>query len=139
MAFEVPRDQFDNDLLLHAKKLGGTVYQPEMVKEVEFFDTHVRVTTNKEQYEAKFVADVTGRAAMFGKKYKLRQPNADFNNVGVFAHFTGVERMPGKREGDISIGLLEDLKWCWLIPFQGDRTSVGVVCSSKMLRQEGGR
>ena len=61
---------------------------------------------------------------------KARQMNRDLNNVAVFSHFTGVKRAEGKHEGDIIIGLLPDRAWSWLIPFKGETTSIGVVCSS---------
>jgi hypothetical protein len=35
MAFEVPRADFDRDLLEHARSLGATLYQPETVTDVE--------------------------------------------------------------------------------------------------------
>ncbi|MEQ1628532.1 MAG: tryptophan 7-halogenase, partial [Nitrospira sp.] len=42
-------------------------------------------------------------------------------------HFEGVGRLPGKDEGNITAGWLND-GWCWLIPFKDGTTSVGVVC-----------
>jgi flavin-dependent dehydrogenase len=130
MAFEVERSDFDRDILDHARKSGVDVFQPERVKEIELFDSHVRVKTNRDQYEAKFLIDATGRDAMLGKQQKIRTVNRDLNNVAVFAHFHGVKRLEGKDEGDILIGLLPDRAWNWIIPFKGEKTSVGVVCSS---------
>lgn len=131
MAFEVERAEFDHDLLKHAQKLGATIYQPETIKDVVTSSSGVTVKTNKGEYEAKYIADCSGRNAFLGKKNKLRHPNADLNNIGVFAHYSGVERFAGKREGDITIGLLEDQRWVWIIPFVGDKTSVGVVGPSR--------
>ncbi|MEQ1878166.1 MAG: NAD(P)/FAD-dependent oxidoreductase [Bdellovibrionia bacterium] len=131
MAFEVPRSEFDKDILEHAKKCGATVYQPERVKNVAFYDSHVTVATNNGEYQAKFVADATGRESILGRHFKLKMKNDDLNNVGVFTHYTGVKRNPGKNEGDITIGLLPNQAWSWVIPFKGDRTSVGVVCNAK--------
>lgn len=138
MAFEVPRDQFDKDLLDHAQSLGGKVYMPATVRDVQLSADGAKVVTSRGDFEARYVIDASGRSAFLGKRYKMRHPNHDLNNVGVFAHFIGVERNPGKREGDISIGLLPELKWCWLIPFLGERTSIGVVCSAKNLDREAG-
>src|SRR5262249_31787762 len=58
----------------------------------------------------------------------------DLNNVAVFSHYVGVERFEGKHEGDITIGLLPENAWSWVIPFQGDRTSVGVVCNASVFK-----
>jgi flavin-dependent dehydrogenase len=135
MAFEVPRSEFDKDLLEHAVSLGAALYQPEKVTNVEIIAEGAMIHTDKKVLQAKFVADATGRDALFGKAKQMRFPNLDLNNVGVFTHFTGIQRFPGKRAGDITIAMLKDQRWCWVIPFQGDRASVGVVCPSKELRQ----
>jgi flavin-dependent dehydrogenase len=135
MAFEVPRAEFDKDLLDHAVSLGATLYQPEVVTDVTVDTEGARVTTNQREIKSRFVADATGRDAFCGKKNKMRFPNLDLNNVGVFTHLSGVERLPQKRAGDITIAMLPNQRWCWVIPFEGDRSSVGVVCPSKELRQ----
>jgi flavin-dependent dehydrogenase len=133
-AFEVERKEFDQDILAHAKICGATVYQPERVKSVEYFEQHVLVLTNLDTYTAKFVIDASGRDALLGKQNKLRTSNKDLNNVAVFAHYRDVKRNEGNREGDITIGLLPDRSWSWVIPFKGDTTSVGVVCSSAVFK-----
>ena len=131
MAFEVPRAEFDKDLLAHAKKSGAVVYQPETVMTVDHESTDgVTVTTNRETYRAQYVIDVSGRDSFIGKKLKIRNVNKDLNNVAVFSHFENVKRQQGKSEGDIIIGLLPNRAWTWLIPFKGNITSVGVVCTS---------
>jgi flavin-dependent dehydrogenase len=134
MAFEVPRSEFDKDILEHARKCGATVYQPEKVKTVTIGDTKVNVTTNKGEYEALYIADASGRDSILGKQFNLRKKNNDLNNVAVFSHFNGVGRLAGKSEGDIVIGLLPEQSWSWVIPFQGDCTSVGVVCHSNQYK-----
>jgi flavin-dependent dehydrogenase len=133
MAFEVERSKFDRDLLDHARKLGADVRQPERVKDLEAHDDYVVVVTSQETYHAKFVIDCTGRDSFLGKRKKMRHANKSLNNFGVFAHFKDVERRPGRDEGDITIGLLPNRSWTWVIPFKGDTTSVGVVASSSML------
>jgi len=135
IAFEVERREFDQDILAHAKKCGATVYQPARVKNVSFFDSHISVSTwSGEQYEAKYVIDATGRDSLIGRQNQQRIPHTDLNNVAVFSHFVGVKRQPGKNEGDIIIGLLPDRSWSWIIPFQGDKTSVGVVCNASVFK-----
>jgi flavin-dependent dehydrogenase len=131
MAFEVERSEFDKDILEHAVKCGVDLYQPERVKTVEFFPDHVKVITNNQELTAKFIADCTGRESLLGKQFAVRSRHEDLNNVAVFAHFTGVKRNPGNHEGDIVIALLPQAAWGWIIPFKGDRTSVGIVCNAK--------
>jgi flavin-dependent dehydrogenase len=132
-AFEVERSEFDKDILAFAAASGVKVYQPEELIELDFHSDGVRVQTNKNQMEASYFVDSSGRDAWIGKREKMRRVNPDLNNVAVFAHFEGVERYAGMDEGDITIGLLPNRGWTWIIPFQGETTSVGVVASSKFL------
>jgi flavin-dependent dehydrogenase len=91
------------------------------------------LTTDKGRYSAKYVLDSTGRDALMGKRFSSRTVNKDMNNVAVFAHYEGVQRRSGMNEGDITIGLLPNRSWTWIIPFKGGITSVGVVCSSSSI------
>jgi len=130
-AFEVERSEFDKDILEYAVKSGAKLYQPENVIEIDMQPTGVTLQTDKRRFEAAYVMDVSGRDSIIGKRMKIRDVNADLNNVAVFAHFENVKRYPGRDEGDITIGLLPDRAWTWIIPFQGKVTSVGVVASAK--------
>ncbi len=133
MAFEVERSEFDKDILDYAVKCGADLYQPETVVEFDVSPTGVRLQTDKHRFEAEYMMDVTGRDSLIGKRMKMRQVNADLNNVAVFAHYKGVKRAEGLREGDITIGLLPNRAWTWIIPFKGEVTSVGVVASAKFV------
>jgi flavin-dependent dehydrogenase len=130
MAFEVPRAEFDRDLLQHARSSGAVLYQPERVLSCDLQPQGVVLKGQHDEYHAQYLIDVSGRDSMIGKQLDMRRTNKDLNNVAVFAHYRGVARLPGLREGDITIGLLPDRAWTWLIPFKGDITSVGVVASS---------
>jgi flavin-dependent dehydrogenase len=131
MAFEVPRADFDRDLLEYAKSQGATVYQPEKVIEFDLLADGVRVQTDKNRFEAEYIIDVSGRDSLIGKRLKMRQINPDLNNLAVFGHFTGVKRREGLHEGDITVALLPNRAWIWIIPFKGGITSVGAVASEK--------
>jgi flavin-dependent dehydrogenase len=137
MAFEVPRAEFDRDLLRHAQKSGATLYQPERVIDCVLSPTGVILKGLQEEYHSDYVIDASGRDSVIGKQLGMRRTNKDLNNIAVFAHYRGVARQPGLREGDITIGLLPDRAWTWLIPFKGEITSVGVVCSSAVFDGHG--
>ena len=57
---------------------------------------------------------------------RLKQANKQNNTAALYAHFRGVERRTGDREGYISVHLAED-GWFWLIPLPDDCMSVGFV------------
>ena len=130
MAFEVERSLFDKDILAHAVSCGAKLHQPETVTVVDVCASGVVVTTNLGEYACDYVMDVTGRDSFLGKKLSTRQANKGLNNVAVFAHYKGVHRYEGLAEGDITIGLLPEGAWTWIIPFKNGITSVGVVSSS---------
>ncbi len=134
MAFEVERALFDQDLLDHAKELGTHVYLPLRVEDIEENDDHIVVKTNEENFQVKYLADASGRIAFLGNKKKMRQPNVDLiNNIAVFSHFEGVTRGEGIRAGDILISVLPNQAWAWTIPFQGNKTSIGIVTNTQNL------
>lgn len=136
MAFEVERQMFDRDILDHAKKNGVTIYQPETVIEVTISEDSVYVRTNKNEFTCKYIMDVSGRDSLLGMKMDLRKANKALNNVAVFSHYKNVKRQSGQHAGDIIIGLLPKKSWTWIIPFQGEVTSVGVVRSSELFDGE---
>lgn len=136
MAFEVPRADFDQDLLNHAKKSGAQIYQPETVKQIHLKENGVHLITDKDEYEADYLMDISGRDSLLGKKLNMREANKTLNNVAVFSHYKNVKRQPGHNEGDIIIGLLPNRSWTWLIPFKGEVTSVGVVRSQHIFDGE---
>jgi flavin-dependent dehydrogenase len=130
MAFEVPRAEFDRDLLDHARESGADIFQPVKVSTVDLKSDGVSVTTDQGDYHADYLLDVSGRDSLVGKKLQMRTTNKALNNVAVFSHYENVQRYAGRDEGDITIGLLPHRAWTWIIPFQGKITSVGIVASS---------
>lgn len=126
-AFEVPRAQFDADMLDHAKCSGVDVLQPCLVDDVTLNSDSIVLHTAEGDIKAKFLVDASGRQSVVGKKLNYKKIGGDFNNLGVFAHFKGVKRAEGRNEGDIRIGILPNKSWSWQIPFKGEITSVGVV------------
>ena len=153
MAYEVERCDFDLDLLNHAKNLGADILQPARVCAFTESDSDIsimvsllpgtkldskktnqtdfnNIPSGKIQINANYLIDTTGRDSFVGKKLNQRYAHKDLNNFAVFSHFVNVKRYPGKNEGDITIGLLPDRSWIWIIPFKGEKTSVGVVSSS---------
>jgi flavin-dependent dehydrogenase len=136
-AFQVPRDEFDQLLLEHARKSGADVREEETVVRLE----RGKVVTKKgETFEARFVVDATGRDA-FTAADKTKIEGLD--QTALFAHFTGVARPEGRLAGDIDIVLFPDAdprrpNWFWFIPFEDGRTSVGAVVSRAWMKNERG-
>ena len=132
-AFEVKRSEFDAILLKNAVAKGAQVHEGIRAERVEFRPgtTSIVHAHNKAgspmAWETKFVVDASGRDTFLSAQLGGKQRSQTHNSAAIFGHFEGVGRLPGKDEGNITVGWL-DHGWCWLIPFKDGTTSVGVVC-----------
>jgi flavin-dependent dehydrogenase len=67
---------------------------------------------------------------------KIKIPRLE-RSLAVFSHFDGCERLSGEDEGDIRIVIAKE-GWFWIIPFRGDRTSVGIVLEPTWMARAAG-
>ncbi len=137
-SFEVPRAEFDQILLDHARQQPGvTLLQPALVEEVRFdpdgVDARVSAGGATRDIRARFLVDASGRDAFLASRQGRRRPVPGLGKVAIFAHFRGARRWPGRDEGNIRIFIFED-GWFWWIPFAGDVTSVGCVLHARTVR-----
>jgi flavin-dependent dehydrogenase len=137
-SFEVPRAEFDQILLDHARREAGvTLLQPASVEEVTFdahgVDARVGAAGASREIRARFLVDASGRDALLATRIGRRRPMPGLGKVALFAHFRGARRWPGRDEGNIRIFIFED-GWFWWIPFAGDVTSVGCVLHARTAR-----
>jgi len=131
-AFEVRRSEFDKILFDNARDKGAHTVEDCRVRAVDFHPDKVTIQAQcgdgrTKNYVADYVIDASGRDTFLANKFKIKQKNLKHNSAAIFSHFTGVERYPGKREGDISLFWFEH-GWCWLIPLADGTTSIGAVC-----------
>ena len=131
-SFHVRRAEFDEILFRNAATAGATAMESTLVTQVHFDRDGARVDIKDaagtpSTLHADFVVDASGRDTFLSSRLKLKEKNAKHNSVAIFGHFTNAERLPGKREGDISIFWF-DHGWTWFIPLSDGTTSVGAVC-----------
>jgi flavin-dependent dehydrogenase len=84
-------------------------------------------------WNARYLVDASGRDTLLAGKMGIKQRNPRHASAALYGHFTGVERLPGREEGNISIFWFEH-GWFWQIPLQEGITSVGAVCSPRYLK-----
>jgi len=125
--FHVPRAEFDDLLLRHARECGAEVREGCAVGNVEFDNGQVGIETGGGPVAAAAVIDASGRRGVLAKKLGLRTPDPDLTMVAAFGHFSGVPRLAGESAGDIRIISRRDLGWLWIIPLPDGLTSVGAV------------
>jgi flavin-dependent dehydrogenase len=138
-AYQVPRAAFDHILLRNCSRRGAKVFEQCRVANVEFRKRGgcVVVATSAEPgahvFEARYLIDASGRDTFLANKLGIKRRNPHHASAALFGHYTGVERLPGRDEGNISIFWFQH-GWFWLIPLRDGITSVGAVCVPRYLR-----
>jgi flavin-dependent dehydrogenase len=139
LAYQVPRAAFDHILLRNCERRGAKVIEECRVGSVEFRGSGgcIVTATGRESvtqvWEARYLVDASGRDTFLANKLGIKRRNPRHASAALFAHFTGVERLPGRDEGNISIFWFEH-GWFWLIPLRDGITSVGAVCAPRYLK-----
>ncbi len=130
--FEINRADLDKILLDNSRAKGAEVHEETRVTQVDFSDPETVVVTahhpeGEKQWRARFLIDASGRDTFLANRFKCKQPHPKHASAAIYGHLKGVERLPGKDEGNISL-VWFDHGWFWLIPLPNGITSVGMVC-----------
>lgn len=139
-AYEVERSEFDRILWEAAAEQGADCRAETSVESfLRDGDTvrgvQLRLPDGTEaEVQATLVADCGGRGALLGRELGLRVPDRFLNKVGLVGHWDGAVRSTGEDEGTLCI-LATDWGWVWIIPFRGDRVSVGAVVDNAVFAQ----
>jgi flavin-dependent dehydrogenase len=140
-SYQVWRPEFDKILLDNAKGQGVTVLEGHQVTEVIFDgDDAIGVEfTNSNgvpgEAQCRFVVDASGQSTLLSRHLDTKKWDPFFQNLAVYAYFTGVKPLPEPDQNNIFIESYR-YGWLWSIPLHTGRTSVGVVVDSK-IGQEG--
>ena len=138
-AYQVPRAAFDHILLRNCARKGAAVIEECRVTRAEFTApgrcavTAVDAAGGAQAWQARYLVDASGRETFLANKLGIKRRNPHHASAALFGHFTGVERLPGRDEGNISIFWF-DHGWFWLIPLREGITSVGAVCWPRYLK-----
>lgn len=140
--FQVERSRFDALLLEQARTCGVTVNIPATVTALTESSDYVTATVRdaageESQVTATWVVDAGGREQHYSAPAKRALEPSDWpRRAAVYGHFSGVLRAKGEAAGDTVIVRLKS-GWCWLIPIDDTRTSVGIVAEGRLLKQAG--
>jgi len=139
--FQVERAKFDELLLKNAAEKGATVLHAAKVSAIRIGVHDVAVTYllagATHEASARWIVDASGRNSVVGNAMKV--PKSDLGmpkRIAVFAHFKNVHRNEGVTAGNITIVRLEN-GWCWFIPLDDEKTSVGLVQTLGSFKQQG--
>ena len=136
--YQVRRSEFDQILFRNAARRGAKTIEGCRVTSVDFHPDGSAVTARREdgreqRWQARFVADASGRDTFLANRLGIKQRNKNNNTAALFGHFSGARRLPGKIEGNISLFWFEH-GWFWFIPLSDGATSVGAVCSPQYMK-----
>jgi flavin-dependent dehydrogenase len=143
-AFHGPRADIDHVLLDHAAEMGVAVHQGWEVRGAIQEGGRVRGVRvrspegTESEIGATVTVDATGRSALMSRPgdAKMRTKGLE-KTLALFAHFDGCHRMQGNDEGDIRIVIVPE-GWFWVIPFRGQRSSVGIVLRDSTMAKGAG-
>lgn len=133
-SYQVWRAQFDHILLQNSRANGVDVREGYQVVEVLFeagraVGVRYSVDGVVGMARARFVVDASGQGALLGHKLQVRRWDTFFQNLAVYAYFTGAERLP---EPDSTNVFVESYPhgWTWHIPLHTGWTSIGAIVDS---------
>src|SRR5882724_6041884 len=137
-AYQVTRSDFDKLLLDHAAECGAEVHEDTSVDRVQFSkdDVELAIRSNGSSHtiQARYVIDASGRASMLGRQFQIKKTYNHLQKLSIFAHYDGVWRAEGI-DGTLTTLIRGIDRWFWIIPLTPERTSIGVVLDSEVLRK----
>ncbi len=132
-SWQGPRAPFDALLFQTARDRGAQAEEGVKVTSMTFAPPGSRAEIEAigsdgtvRRFAPRFVLDASGRDTFLASKLRTKRSNKQNNTAALYAHFRGVERRTGDRDGYISVHLAED-GWFWLIPLPDDVMSIGFV------------
>ncbi len=140
-SYQVWRPQFDQLLLDNSRSHGVEVWEGCRVVEVlleEGRATGLRYRDGdgrEGELRASFIADASGQAGILSHQLGLRRWDSFFQNLAVYAYFSGARELPPPDGSNIFIESYPQ-GWLWNIPLHTGWTSVGAVVDS-IAGQEG--
>lgn len=151
-SYQVDREVLDAEVLRRVEELGGEVWRPASVRQIELEDGGTQTLTVKlggqeRTVKARWVVDASGKQAVIARQRDEVTPIAGHPTAAVWARwkntldFDGqdlVEKYPalGKNfcgtRHTATNHIMGDGWWAWVIPLKGGDTSVGVTWDQRL-------
>lgn len=135
--FNVERSVFDQTMLDAAQRAGVEVMQDTpLTKVLQLEDGDVRIEADGQAFRSRYLIDASGQATVLGRHLKTRKnyDAPELQKIAYFAHFENVKREDGLDNGNIQLVMCKEA-WFWMIPIDGDRTSIGMVLDARVAKQ----
>ncbi len=134
-AYQVLRSEFDRILLDHAAESGCDVRQQTLVESFALDEEGVTLHAGKDgqTVRAKYVIDCSGRNCLIGNRFQLKSLFRNLRKFSLYAYYEDVGREDGP-DGTLTRMVRAKDSWFWMIPLQGNTTSIGVVMDAEKFR-----
>jgi flavin-dependent dehydrogenase len=134
-AYQVLRSEFDRILLDHAAETGSDVRQQTPVNSFEIDEDGVTLYlgNGREVVRARYVIDCSGRNCLIGNRFQLKRPFPNLRKFSLYAYYKDVRRENGP-DGTLTRMIRTKDSWFWMIPLEGNTTSIGVVMDTEKFR-----
>jgi len=138
--YQVERAPFDHMLINNAVHHGTRLQQQESVKAVDIDTGGVRVTTDRGQYQSRYLIDATGRSTFMGRKQAGIKRIENLGRFALYTHYRDANSTAARNmyvSGDIKV-LMVDIGWIWIIPLIDHRLSIGLVVQQSIDKSQRG-
>lgn len=132
--YQVERARFDQILADEAERQGAEIRYRHTITGYQENAHHASLDVSDDQgrpycVNAGFVLDASGYGRVLARQLKLEKPAAFESRTSIFAHVADniVDRGFDRNKILISVHPQRPNVWYWLIPFAGERASIGVV------------
>lgn len=127
-AYQVDRARFDQLLLDHAQEMGCEVIQGKAVSGINQVGSHYQLHVGDVTHRSQWLIDASGRSCLLARHFNIKkEPALHPPRIAIYNHFREFPRKTGRDGGNIIITRMK-AGWCWQIPIDAERTSVGLVC-----------
>ncbi len=135
--YQVCRQELDGILMDRAREVGVHVREGHRVAACDFAADAATLdiaadTGDTGRVRVRALVDASGRQGLVARKLGLRKDEPRLANIAIYAHYSGVPRLPDARPDDIRLIARSDAGWFWLIPISRELMSVGVVLPKKL-------
>ena len=139
-SYQVSRPIFDKILLDNAKLHGVNVYEETNVNLVNFTNgsvsnIEIEKDSQKKSIDVEYLIDASGQHCLLGQDLQTREWDTSFQNLSVYAYYSGVQYLPEPDTNNIFIESYEG-GWIWVIPLSDDLASVGIVVDSHTIQHK---
>lgn len=135
-AYNVDRARFDDIVFRAALRAGVELRVTEARAPIVEQGRVVGVTTRDadgrtDEVRGDFVIDASGQHCLLGRAFQLAEDVADMRATATYGYVDGAGGAPGALGRHVQMVESVSDGWCWFIPIEKDRTSVGVVSQGR--------